>query len=282
MQRHAANLQLRWFELKAKTRLDQELVARGLAASRSRAQALILAESVLVDGQKAQKAGLLVGPETKIELVQELPYVSRGGLKLEQAIDAFGVDPTGKVVIDVGASTGGFTDCLLKRGAKLVYAVDVGYGQLAWNLRTDDRVVCMERTNARHLEPGQFPQKPELGVMDVSFISLELVIPALIQCMTPEWELVTLIKPQFEAGREQVGKHGVVRDEKVHLEVLERLFNFAKEHEYPWQNLTYSPILGPQGNIEFLAQWAPVASQLTAADLKTVVTQAHGQLTERG
>ena len=257
------------------------MVTRGLAESRSRAQALILAGSVEVDGQKAQKAGLIVEPSMKIELVQELPYVSRGGLKLEQALDVFGINPQGRIAIDVGASTGGFTDCLLKRGAKLVYAVDVGYGQLAWNLRTDSRVVCMERTNARHLTAEQFPQKPDLGVMDVSFISLELVLPALIPCLAPGWELVTLIKPQFEAGREQVGKKGVVRDKGVQLEVLERIYNFAQKNGYPWQGLTYSPILGPQGNIEFLAHWALGDPQLAPADLAQVVAQAHKDLKEK-
>lgn len=267
--------------MKAKRRLDLEMVERGLAESRSRAQALILAGSVLVDGEKNQKAGFAVDENSKIELVQQLPFVSRGGFKLEEALDTFHVDPQGRVVIDVGASTGGFTDCLLQRGASVVYAVDVGYGQLAWSLRQDPRVICLERTNARQLQPEMFPQKPNLATVDVSFISLELVLPAVVECLATPWELVTLIKPQFEAGREQVGKHGVVREAKVQLEVLERLFNFAKQKGYPWQNLTYSPILGPQGNIEFLAQWAPGQPRVEIDTLQEVVFSAHRQLKKK-
>ncbi len=245
-----------------------------MAESRSRAQALILAGSVVVDGEKAQKAGLIVEPESQIQ-VQQLPqYVSRGGLKLEKALDSFHISPQGRIAMDAGASTGGFTDCLLQRGAALVYAVDVGYGQLAWSLRQDSRVVCLERTNARQLQPEMFPQKPNLAVADVSFISLELVIPAIVSCLASDWELITLIKPQFEAGREQVGKHGVVREAKFQLAVLRRLYQFALELGYPWQNLTYSPLLGPQGNIEFLARWTAGQPAVKPEDLAQVVRQA--------
>ncbi len=267
--------------MKRKQRLDMEMVERGLAESRSRAQALILAGAVLVDGEKAQKAGLVVDGETNIELAEQLPYVSRGGLKLEKALDEFSIDPQGRVAVDVGASTGGFTDCLLQRGASLVYAVDVGYGQLAWSLRQNPKVVCLEKTNARYLKPEMFPQKPNLATVDVSFISLKLVLPPLIQCLLPGWDLVTLIKPQFEAGREQVGKHGVIRDPKVQLEVLKSLYNFGVEQGCPWQNLTYSPVLGPEGNIEFLAHWAVGGTPLDEAVLEEVVAGAYRQLKKK-
>lgn len=265
-----------------KKRLDLVLVERGLAESRNRAQALILAGSVEVAGEKVLKAGYLVAPGEEVQLTAKLPFVSRGGLKLEPALDCFGIELKGRVAIDVGASTGGFTDCLLKRGAELVYAVDVGYGQLAWELRQDPKVVVMERTNARYLEPEQFDPRPSFASVDVSFISLELILPALTSCLTGDWELVTLIKPQFEAGKEHVGKHGVVRDPKVQLEVLERLYDFAAEHGYPWQGLIHSPILGPEGNIEFLARWAKQEPKVEPEDLKKVISGAYRELKEGG
>lgn len=236
-----------------KQRLDVALVARGLAESRERAQALILSGNVFLKGQRADKASLPVTESDMLEVRgAPHPYVSRGGLKLEKALDAFGVDVQDTVAMDVGASTGGFTDVLLRAGAAHVYAIDVGYGQLDWKLRNDPRVTIMERTNARHLTPEQFPRRPTLAVMDVSFISIRLILPALIAILPPDGRVITLVKPQFEAGRERVGKKGVVRDPAVHLDVLETLRAYVESVGWHVQHAAFSPVTGPEGNIEFL------------------------------
>lgn len=234
-----------------KERLDQLLVKRGLCESRSRARALILAGKVTVGGRRVDKAGCQVPEEETITLKEGLPYVSRGGLKLEKAIKEFGLDVRGKVILDGGASTGGFTDCLLQQGAQTVYAVDVGYGQLAWDLRNDPRVINLERTNLRHLTREALGELPGMATLDLSFISLKLVIPPLKALGVRE--IVALVKPQFEAGREKVGKRGVVKDPYIHREVLEGLIKKAREEGYSLQGLTYSPVKGPEGNIEYLA-----------------------------
>jgi len=234
-----------------KRRLDVLLVERGLVESRERAQSLIRAGAVLVDDQPVDKPGARVPANAHLRLRETLPYVSRGGLKLQAALDAFAIDVTGLVAVDVGASTGGFTDCLLQRGAARVYAVDVGYGQLAWSLRQDPRVVVMERTNIRYLEA--LPERVDLATVDVSFISLELVLPAVVRLLKPGGRIIALIKPQFEAGREQVGKGGVVRDPGVHRAVLHRVLTWAAHQGMILLGLIRSPLEGPAGNVEFLA-----------------------------
>ncbi len=234
-------------------RLDKLLVERGLALSRERAQALILAARVRVDGQPVTKAGRMVSRESVIEIAGEgLRYVSRGGLKLEHALDHFAIDVSGLVALDVGASTGGFTDCLLQRGARRVYAVDVGYGQLDWKLRRDDRVVVIERANIRYLEPERLPEPVDVATVDTSFISLRLVIPRVTAFLRPQGRLVCLIKPQFEAGRGRVGKGGVVRDPAVHDAVCRDVAAFAGQCGLRVLGITPSPIRGPKGNREFL------------------------------
>ncbi|WP_026840510.1 TlyA family RNA methyltransferase [Citrifermentans bremense] len=236
-----------------KERLDKLVLERGLAPSRERAKALIMAGQVVVDDHLADKAGLMVPVEAEIRLKGEpLPYVSRGGLKLAEGLERFGIDVAGLCAIDVGASTGGFTDCLLQRGATRVYAVDVGYGQLAWKLREDSRVVSMEKTNIRHLEPGMLPESPDLAVIDASFISLDKVLPPTLRLIKPDGVVVALIKPQFEVGRGQVGKGGVVRDEKKHQEVVESIGELARGLGLLVLGVCDSPILGPKGNKEFL------------------------------
>ncbi|ABA88308.1 rRNA methyltransferase, YqxC-related, putative [Syntrophotalea carbinolica DSM 2380] len=236
-----------------KERLDKLLVVRGLAQSRERARALILAGQVVVGHHTVDKAGAQVATDVSLRLKgEDIPYVSRGGLKLEKALDAFSVDVTGKVAMDVGASTGGFTDCLLQRGAARVYAVDVGYGQLAWSLRQDSRVVNLERTNIRHLQPQALPEKPSLAVIDASFISLDKVLPATLGLLTDQAEIVALIKPQFEVGRGAVGKGGVVRDASQHQAVVERIRQLSEQLGCQVLGVTESPILGPKGNREFL------------------------------
>jgi 23S rRNA (cytidine1920-2'-O)/16S rRNA (cytidine1409-2'-O)-methyltransferase len=238
-----------------KERLDKLLVERGLAATRARAQALIMAGEVRVEGQIADKAGMGVPVDAAIEVLQGLPYVSRGGFKLAAALEAFGIDVSGRVCADVGACTGGFTDVLLQRGAARVYAIDVGYGQLDWKLRQDERVVVLERTNARHLET--LPEPVRFVAIDVSFISLRLILPAVQGWLAPGSDIVALIKPQFEAGREQVGKGGIVKDPEVHRQVLLDLTDwFAGEGLSP-AGLIRSPIEGSEGNVEFLVWLAP-------------------------
>ena len=237
-----------------KPRLDQLLVDRGLAESRSRAQALVLARKVRVAGQVADKPGLRLDPDAALEVTgPDHPYVSRGGLKLEQALENLeGVDFAGLDVLDVGASTGGFTDCLLQHGAARVIALDVGYGQLHWKLRRDSRVVVMERTNIRHVRRDDLPFSPQGAVVDVSFISLRLVLPVLARLLDKGAPVVVLVKPQFEAGRAQVGKGGVVRDEAVRREVVDSIRTFATKQGFEVLAETTSPVLGPKGNKEFL------------------------------
>jgi 23S rRNA (cytidine1920-2'-O)/16S rRNA (cytidine1409-2'-O)-methyltransferase len=236
-----------------KTRLDRLLFERGLAESREKAQAVIFAGQVLVNGQKQDKAGALVPEDADIRILGEtLRYVSRGGLKLEAALKEFYVDVTGKTALDVGASTGGFTDCLLQHGCKKVYAVDVGYGQLAWKLRQDPRIVVIERTNIRQMVSSLIPEKVDLVVIDVSFISLEKVIPPAMQFLAANAELIALIKPQFEVGKEQVGKGGIVRDESARNAVVDRITGFIREQGFDVKGVIPSPITGQDGNVEFL------------------------------
>jgi 23S rRNA (cytidine1920-2'-O)/16S rRNA (cytidine1409-2'-O)-methyltransferase len=237
----------------AKIRLDQLLTARGLAETRARAQALVMAGSVRVNGQAASKPGALVDASAEISVTSALPYVSRGGYKLAHALDQFGLDPHGLVALDVGASTGGFTDLLLQRGAARVYAVDVGYGILDYRLRSDPRVVALERTNIRHLTALPASVLADCAVIDVAFISLRLVLPATIALLVPGAWIVALIKPQFEAGAGQVGKGGVVRDPAIHRAVLRSVLSYAAELGLTPRGLVRSPITGPAGNIEFLA-----------------------------
>ncbi|MCE1225416.1 MAG: TlyA family RNA methyltransferase [Geobacteraceae bacterium] len=236
-----------------KQRLDRLMVEKGLAPSREKAQALIMAGQVVVGDHAAEKAGQQVLPDVEIRIKGEvLPYVSRGGLKLAQGLDTFGVDPAGRIAIDVGASTGGFTDCLLQRGATRVYAVDVGYGQLAWKLREDARVVVMEKTNIRHLQPEQLDPLPDLAVIDASFISLNLVLPPTLALLKRPAEVVALVKPQFEVGKGAVGKGGIVRDPKLHEEVLASMERLAAELGAELLGICDSPITGADGNREFL------------------------------
>lgn len=237
----------------SKKRLDVLLVERGLVTSRERAKRVIMAGQVLVDGQKIDKAGTLVKEEAGLRLLgEDIPYVSRGGLKLAKAMEEFGVDLQGKIAADIGASTGGFTDCMLQNGAVKVYAIDVGYGQLAWKLRTDERVVNMERTNIRHVTADMLEDVLDFASIDVAFISLAKVLPAVKGLLKPSGEIVALIKPQFEAGREKVGKKGVVRDAAVHEEVIREVVGFCRADHLVPMNLTYSPVKGPEGNIEYL------------------------------
>ena len=266
--------------MKNKERLDVLLVERGYFESRAKAQAVIMSGDVYVDGQKADKAGASYEREANIEVRGSVcPYVSRGGLKLEKALRDFGVDPTGYVCSDSGASTGGFTDCLLQKGAKKVYAIDVGYGQLAWKIRNDPRVVTMERTNIRYVTPDQLGEPLDLSVVDVSFISLKLVLPAIKALLAPErGQVLCLIKPQFEAGKEKVGKKGVVRDPAVHLEVLEEFVALAESLNFTILNLTFSPVKGPEGNIEFLGHLTLSEASDSIPDLQDIVRQAHETL----
>lgn len=237
-----------------KERIDKLLVVRDLARSRSRAKARIMAGDVFVDEQRVDKAGTKVDVEADIEVRgDEMPYVSRGGLKLEAALEEFDLDPSGRTAIDVGASTGGFTDCLLQRGARKVYAVDVGYGQLAWKLRNDDRVVVLERENIRHLEEEAVAEKCDLAVVDCSFISLELVLPNTLRFLTEDAELITLIKPQFEVGKDNVGDGGVVRDEQTRREGIDGVIAEAEGLGLEYVDGIDSPVHGPAGNVEFLA-----------------------------
>lgn len=261
-----------------KTRLDVLLVEQGHMESRQKAQAVIMTGSVFVDGQRVDKPGTAVPNTAQIEVRgHALPYVSRGGLKLEKAMKTFPLTLTGKVCADIGASTGGFTDCMLQNGAQKVYAVDVGYGQLDWK-RPGAPVVCMERTNARYLTHEQIPQELDFASVDVSFISLGLILPALDGLLSPEGEAVCLVKPQFEAGREKVGKKGVVRDPVVHLEVLETFLHLAKENHFTVLGITYSPIRGPEGNIEYLGYLRHGQGTPGDFSLPEIVEASHSQL----
>ena len=263
----------------AKKRLDVLLTEQGLAESRQKAQATIMAGIVYVNGQKVDKAGTPVDEAASIEVRgKTLQYVSRGGLKLEKAMSTFPITLTDKIAADIGASTGGFTDCMLQNGAQKVYAVDVGYGQLAWSLRSDPRVVCLERTNARYLTTEQIPELLNFASIDVSFISLKLILPALRPLMAEGGEVACLVKPQFEAGREKVGKKGVVRDPAVHLEVLEHFLEHAAQANFYVAGLTYSPIRGPEGNIEYLGYLTTVPAPEWEMDLEGLVAASHGEL----
>ncbi len=263
-----------------KKRLDVALVELGLCPSRQKAQAAIMAGLVLVNGQKVTKAGTPVEEDAALEVKGPAsPYVSRGGLKLEKAMDLWHLDLTGKLCADIGASTGGFSDCMLQRGAAKVYAVDTGYGKLDWKIRTDPRVVALERTNARYLTHEQIPEALDFASVDVSFISLRLILPALRGVLGPEGEAVCLVKPQFEAGREKVGKKGVVRDKGTHLEVLENFLRYAGENSFAVRAMTFSPIKGPEGNIEYLGHLVPPdRAPAEPPELKALVEASHEAL----
>lgn len=240
----------------SRERLDRLVVSRGLCESRERAQRLIRAGRVRVNGQPAAKPGHLIADDADITLTETDPFVSRGGGKLEAALQAWPIDPAGRIAVDVGASTGGFTDCLLQHGAAHVYAVDVGRGLLHWSLRNDPRVTVVEGVNARHLQRAHLPDPPSLAVVDVSFISLTLILPSVTPLLMPEADLITLIKPQFEAGRAGVGKGGVVRDPAVRQAVVEQIRTFGAESlPLQWIDVRESPVRGPAGNVEFLAWW---------------------------
>lgn len=265
-----------------KKRLDLLVLERGLAESRERAKALIMAGEVYVDNQKADKPGDLYPEEAHVECRSSgLRYVSRGGLKLEKAIAAFGIEICGLTCMDIGASTGGFTDCMLQNGAKRVYSVDVGYGQLAWQLRNDSRVVNLERTNARYLSREQVPEDIGFFSVDVSFISLALVLPAIRKLLSEKGRGVCLIKPQFEAGREKVGKKGVVREPAVHMDVIEKITGFAINNGFSVLGLDFSPVKGPEGNIEYLILLERSDSPELCVGVpkaKEVVTASHASL----
>lgn len=260
----------------AKRRLDALLVERGLVESRKGAQSLILAGKVKVDGQVAHKPGKRVPAEAEIALEEALPYVSRGGLKLEEALSRFRLDVSGLICADVGASTGGFTDCLLKHGAAKVYAIDVGYGQLAWELRQDPRVVVLERTNIRYLEG--LPEPIDLATIDVSFISLGLALPPVLNFLKPEGQIIALVKPQFEAGREQVGKGGVVKDSEVHQQVLHEVATMAQDLGLQVLGLIPSPLLGPAGNVEFFIHLSKDKKRV-AIDVERAIKESLSQAT---
>lgn len=269
--------------MKNKKRLDVLLTEQGFCDSRAKAQAIIMSGLVYVDGQKADKPGVSYDENVSLEVRGETcPYVSRGGLKLEKALRSFGIRPEGYVCSDSGASTGGFTDCLLQQGAKKVFAIDVGYGQLDWKIRSDDRVVVMERTNIRYVTPEQLGEKLDLSVVDVSFISLKIVLPVIKTLLKPTGQVVCLIKPQFEAGKEKVGKKGVVRDPETHREVLDQFVRLAGALNFQILGLTFSPVKGPEGNIEFLAHLSLTQEGGIQLDTAQVVAQAHGALDKGG
>ena len=266
----------------AKTRLDVYLTENGLTTSRERAKALIMAGQVYVKNQKCDKAGMMIDDsEKEVEIRgEQLKYVTRGGLKLEKAMAEFPISLENKVTMDIGASTGGFTDCMLQNGAKRVYAVDVGYGQFAWKLRQDKRVVNMERTNIRYVTPEDIGEDIDFASIDVSFISLKLVLPAAYNLLAPDGEIVALIKPQFEAGKGQVGKKGVVRDKSVHFDVIRSVLDFAVDNGFTVLGLSYSPIKGPEGNIEYLAylKKSSCTSNPTDEEVSGIVEKSHSTL----
>ena len=265
-----------------KERLDVLLVKRGLFPSRERARASIMAGEIFVDGKRSDKCGQSIKTEAKVEFKGEsLKYVSRGGLKLEKALQAFKIDLKDKVCLDIGASTGGFTDCMLQSGAKKVFSIDVGYGQFAWKLRMDERVVCLERTNIRYVTPDVTGELAEFSSIDVSFISLKTVLPAIINLLKEDGEIVALIKPQFEAGREKVGKKGVVREKSTHIEVIENITSYIEKKGLNILNLGFSPIKGPEGNIEYLVYFtknSELESEYVFENIKQVVDKAHEKL----
>lgn len=259
-----------------KIRLDQLVFDLGLAESRERAKTTVMSGLVFVNGQRADKPGMQVAPDAKVEVKgTALPYVSRGGLKLEKALKVFPMDVSGKVCVDCGASTGGFTDVLLKNGAAKVYSVDVGYGQLAWSLRNDERVVNMERTNIRYISSEDIPEPLDICVMDLSFISVKLVLPAVCALLKEDAELICLIKPQFEAGKDEVGKKGVVRDKAVHLSVIESVLCFAPTVGMTVMGLDFSPIKGPEGNREYLCYMKKGEHEAPKIDAEAVVAASH-------
>ncbi|MCD8046649.1 MAG: TlyA family RNA methyltransferase [Clostridiales bacterium] len=264
-----------------KSRLDVLLVQRNLSPSREKARAMIMAGNVFVEGQREDKAGTFFEETVSIEVRGNTQkYVSRGGKKLEKAMEQFGLDLSGKICMDIGASTGGFTDCMLQNGAAKVYAVDVGYGQFAWKLRQDPRVVCMEKTNIRYVKPEDIGEALDFASVDVSFISLTKVLGAARELLRDDAQMVCLIKPQFEAGREKVGKKGVVRDPKVHLEVVEQILSFVREIGFSALHLDFSPIKGPEGNIEYLLhiQKTATGEEGDRLDASAVVAVAHAEL----
>ncbi|MBS6371295.1 MAG: TlyA family RNA methyltransferase [Oscillospiraceae bacterium] len=279
MERGSSAGRWRCWAVSSKKRLDVAMVERGLAESRQKAQAVIMAGQVFVDGQRVDKAGAPVTEARAIEVRgRALPYVSRGGLKLEKAMQLWPIALNGAVCADIGASTGGFTDCMLQNGAQKVYAVDVGYNQLDYRLRTHPQVVCMERTNARYLTQEQIPDLLDFFSVDVSFISLNLILPALRPLMKETGEGVCLVKPQFEAGKEKVGKKGVVRDPEVHLEVLEHFLEHAAHAGFFVKDITFSPIRGPEGNIEYLGYLSVRQGEEYSGDLSALVVASHGEL----
>lgn len=264
-----------------KTRLDVLMVERGLLESRQKAQAVIMSGQVFAGGQRVDKPGAQVAPDVPVEIRgNTMRYVSRGGLKLEKAMEIWPISLSGLVCMDVGASTGGFTDCMLQNGAAKVYAVDVGYGQLAWKLRSDERVVSLERTNARYLTHEQIPEEPDFSSVDVSFISLKLILPAIGGVLRDGGQAVALIKPQFEAGREKVGKNGVVRDPVVHREVLGQFLGHAEASGFSVLDLSFSPVRGPEGNIEYLGWLEKGGVEKRAFDLDALVEASHSALKE--
>ena len=264
-----------------KKRLDILVFEKGFAESREKAKAIIMAGDIYVDNQKADKCGQSYDENVNIEFRGKAPaYVSRGGLKLEKAINNFGIDLQDKITMDIGASTGGFTDCMLQNGAKKVYSIDVGYGQLAWKLRNDPRVVNMERTNMRNVTDEQIPDKIDFFSIDVSFISLKLLLPVAHKLLSDNARAVCLIKPQFEAGREKIGKKGVVRDPAVHIEVVNTIYNFCLENGYSVLNLDFSPIKGPEGNIEYLIYLEKSENPVSTVEItpEQLVEKSHLQL----
>lgn len=262
-----------------KIRLDQLVFDLGLTESRERAKTTIMSGLVFVDGQRADKPGMSVSPDVNVEVRgKALPFVSRGGYKLDKALKVFPVEAAGKLCIDCGASTGGFTDVLLQHGAAKVYSVDVGYGQLAWKLRNDERVVNLEKTNLRYVTSEQIPEILDLAVMDVSFISIKLVLPAVKQLLRENADIICLIKPQFEAGREEVGKKGVVRDTKVHEAVIHSILDFAPTIGLSVQGLDFSPIKGPEGNIEYICHMKNYAEASAEFDVAAIVEASHQNL----
>lgn len=266
-----------------KERLDALLMNRALFESRSKAQAAVMAGQVLVNEQKIDKPGTPVAPDVQIRLLgNKLPFVSRGGLKLAKALQIFPISLQDKVVADIGASTGGFTDCALQNGAAKVYAIDVGYGQLAWKLRSDPRVINMERTNVRYLEPGSLPEQVDIATIDVAFISLDKILPAVHKILKADGFVIALIKPQFEAGKENVGKKGVVRDAQVHEDVINKVIAFAKEEGFGIAGLNFSPIKGPEGNIEYLLHLTLGSDDAVSAQyVAELVGRSHGDLDKK-
>ena len=263
-----------------KIRLDVYLAENGLAESREKAKAVIMAGDVFVDNQKADKPGILIKGSENIEVRSSMKYVSRGGYKLEKAIQSFNINLNNKICADIGASTGGFTDCMLQNGAEKIYAVDVGYGQLAWKLRCDPKVVNLERTNFRYCTNEQIPDGLDFASVDVSFISLKIILPVLRELLKDDGECVCLIKPQFEAGKDKIGKKGVVRDKKVHIEVIDMIVSFVLQNNFIIKGLDYSPIKGPQGNIEYLIylQKSDMADNRTDITSKEIVELSHNDL----